>query len=384
MNTGRFVIACIVAAIVVLWAPYVSEIRRWIRMQFPGQFVLVVGGAIATMIGVALLAALVRIRERRLLRYGAIAAAVVLAVAYSIRFSTGRPESDVVEHFHFVQFGIVTLLFYRAWRPLDDASMFVLPVLAGLIVGTVEEWFQWFIPVRVGEMRDIFLNLAAITSGLLFSVAIDPPTGFTRTLHAGSLRRIGGLAALVVLAIAAFFHTVHLGYEIRDDEIGTFRSRYTAPQLAELAADRTVQWASNPPPLVNPRLAREDQYLTEAMEHAMWRNKRWDAGDIPAAWYENRILEKYYAPALKTASYHAKTGFAWPDEQRANADQATMSVRAATPGQYVSLSNLSPVFTWSKVVFWLAAGVLAIVILVTTMAIDRQRPASAPTRSAAL
>lgn len=384
MARGRFIVACIVAAIVILWAPFVSEIRRWIRTQFPGQFVLVVGSAIALMIGTALLAALFRIRERRLLRYGAIAAAVVLAVAYSIRFSTGRPESDVVEHFHFVQFGIVTLLFYRAWRPVDDVSTFVLPVLAGLIVGTIEEWFQWFIPVRVGEMRDIFLNLAAITSGLLFSIAVDPPARWSARLNPGSLRRIGIVTAAVVMAIASFFHTVHLGYEIRDDETGTFRSRYTASQLGELAAERASAWQASAPPLRPPRLAREDQYLTEAMEHAMWRNKRWDAGDLTAAWYENRILEKYYAPTLATPTYHAPTGFGWPPEQRRNAEDATAVARAGTTGSYASLSNLAPIFPWSKSLFWSAVAALTIVVLAMAFAFDRQPAPTEPTRSAAL
>ncbi len=373
MNRPRFIVACVVAAIVILWAPYVSEVRRWIRAQFPGQFVLVVGSAIAVMIGTALLAALLRIRERRLLRYGAIAAAVVLGVAWSLRFSTGRPESDVVEHFHFVQFGIVTLLFYRAWRPVNDVSMFVLPVLAGLIVGTLEEWFQWFIPVRVGEMRDIFLNLAAITTGLLFSVAVDPPPSFTASLGPGSLRRIGRVAAVVVLAIAGFFHAVHLGYEIRDDEIGAFRSRYTASRLAQLSADRASAWRANPPPLRSPRLAREDQYLTEAMEHTMWRNKRWDAGDIVAAWYENRILEEYYAPTLDTPSYHSPSGFRWPAEQRANAEHATVVARAMSPGSYVSLSNLSPMYVWPKWLFWSGITALIVVLLAASAMLDRAR-----------
>jgi hypothetical protein len=75
---------------------------------------------------------------------------VLIGVGYSLRFADGRPDVDVVERFHFVEFGVITLLFYRAWRPLNDLSIVVLPLLAGLLVGTLEEWFQWFIPVRVG------------------------------------------------------------------------------------------------------------------------------------------------------------------------------------------------------------------------------------------
>jgi VanZ family protein len=172
---NRFVFAWTAAAAVILSAPFVGQIRSAIRAQFPGHFVLVVGSIIGLVIGAALLLTLLRIRDRRALRYGALVAAAGIGVGYSMGFAQGRADVDVVERFHFVEFGIVTLLFYRAWRPRNDWSIFVLPYLAGLLVGTLEEWFQWFIPVRVGEMRDIFLNSVAIATGLLFSVAVDPP-----------------------------------------------------------------------------------------------------------------------------------------------------------------------------------------------------------------
>ena len=172
-TTGSLILAIVVSASVVLSAPFVGQIRAALRAAFPGRFVAIVGGAVAVTIGLAVVAALARIRlpraqsrgDRRVVRYGAIAAAVVVGTAYISRFSTGNPEVDAVERVHFVEYGLVTLLFYRAWRTRGDVSSLLLPVLAGLIVGTVEEWLQWFLPVRVGEARDVFLNLAAIACG---------------------------------------------------------------------------------------------------------------------------------------------------------------------------------------------------------------------------
>jgi hypothetical protein len=356
----RFVFAWTAAAAVILSAPFVGQIRSAIRAQFPGHFVLVVGSIIGLVIGAALLLTLLRIRDRRALRYGALVAAAGIGVGYSMWFAQGRADVDVVERFHFVEFGIVTLLFYRAWRPRNDWSIFVLPYLAGLLVGTLEEWFQWFIPVRVGEMRDIFLNSVAIATGLLFSVAVDPPPTLAPRLRADSLRVMGRWAAVVILAIAAFFHVVHLGHEIRDPGIGTFRSRYTAGELAELSAARGRQWQADPPPLTIPRLSREDQYLTEGIEHVRRRNELWDEGDRAAAWHENRILEQYYAPVIGVRSYHAKDGSRWPDEQRRHAELAREAGGAeARPAGtdvplYVSRSNPAPIYTWPKPLFWLA------------------------------
>jgi hypothetical protein len=253
----------------------------------------------------------------------------------------------------------------------------VLPFLAGLLVGTLEEWLQWFIPIRVGEVRDVFLNSAAIASGLLFSVAVDPPATLTTRLRPGSIRRIAQFASVVILVFAAFFHSVHLGYEIADAEIGAFRSRYRADQLAGLSAERARQWAAHPPPLTVPRLSREDQYMTEGIEHVMERNELWGRGDIASAWLENRILEKYYAPVIETPSYHSKTAPRWPAEQRANAERAAaLPAAAASPRPaYVSQSNPAPMFTWPLWLYWLSVAALAILVIAGSWVVDRPRRA---------
>jgi VanZ family protein len=350
--------ACAVSALVILWAPFVGEIRSRIRAAFPGHFVLIVGSAIAVVGGAAVLAGAARIRDRRMPRYLAIVAAFAIAAGYSFWSRTGRPDADVVERVHFVEFGVITYLFYRAARPLGDVSMLAIPMLAGLLVGTLEEWLQWFIPVRVGELRDIFLNGAAIVSGLLFSWAIDPPPSSPFTLRPASLRRVAVWTSVVTLAIAAFFQCVHLGYEIADDRIGTFRSRYTTADLAALAVARAARWRGHPPPLDIPRLSREDQYLTEGIEHVMERNRLWAAGDLTGAWHENRILEKHFTPVIDTPSYHAKEGTRWPAAQRDHATAAAL----ANPRRYVSRSNPAPIHTWSKAIFWSVVAAVAAVI----------------------
>lgn len=359
----RVVVAVVVSAVLVLWAPFIGQIRSAIRTHFPGHFVAIVGGIVAALVVAGLLAAVVRIRDRRLPRYGVIAAALALAVAYSLWQQTGKPEVDVVERFHFVEYGLITFLFYRAWRPLGDDSVFVLPVFAALMVGTADEWLQWFIPVRVGEMRDVLLNGVAIGCGLLFSVGVDPPA-FGVGLRPGSRARIGRFAAAAVLVFAAFFHVVHLGFDIKDDEIGTFKSRYSTARLGELARERAEEWRVRPPVVLH-RVSREDQYMTEGVLHVQARNTFWDAGDFVASWNENRILEKYYEPVLDTPSYVSKTGHRWPPEQRSD---AAARVAAARPvgGAFVSTANTYPIDAWPKVPFWIAVLVVAGAIIMST------------------
>jgi hypothetical protein len=375
VSTPRFLLAAAVSLAVVLSAPFIRDIRDAIRSVLPGQYGAVVAGAVALTIAAAVLTALLRIRDRRAARYGAIAAALLLGVSYAAWNAQGVAEVDAVERFHFVEYGLVTLLFYRAWRPVGDASLLVLPMLAGLVVGTAEEGLQWLIPGRIGDMRDIFLNGAAILCGLLFSLGLEPPDHTLFRLKPGSLRRIGVGAAVAALAFAAFVHVVHLGVEVVDREAGRFRSRYDAPALLAHAADRTVAWKARPPLERPASRSVEDQYQSEGHLHVRERNLQWEAGNYKSAWQENLILEKYYAPVLETPSYLAAAGHRWPDEQQADAFQRT---GGSTGGgaDYVSQADVAEgrhfIRLWPKPRFWTAVLFLVGAVVGVCLAVDRR------------
>ena len=361
LRAWPFVAASIVSAVLVLSAPFVGLIRGQIRSAFPGHFVAIVAGSIGIAIAAAILLALLRIRERRALRYGLIALALVFGAAYSFAMRTGNPEVDAVEHFHFVSYGIVTLLFYRAWRPADDGAVFILPVLSALIVGTLDEWFQWFIPNRIGELRDIFLNGAAIATGLLFSLGLDPPHRFTPAISRASRMRLRRVLAATVVVLAAFVASVHLGHVVRDGE-RAFKSIYSAQQLDARAAERAARWSAAPPIRLE-RLSAEDQYMSEGLWHVQRRNRAWEGGNAVAAFEENRILERFFAPVLDTPSYVSRTGHRWAAAQRADGEaRAGQALIERRP--YVSDAHLYPIFSWSKTVFWLVVAALAIAVLV--------------------
>jgi VanZ family protein len=355
MRAGRLTFAITVAAGLIVSAPYVGQIRTLIQQTFPGHFVLVVGGLVATLLIAGLWSGLRRVRDRHAIRYGAVVAALVVAALYARQSAGANPNANVVELFHFVQYGLIAYLFYRAWRPLGDLGVLILPALASLIVGTVEEWWQWFIPVRVGEVKDVLLNLVAIGTGLIFSLAVDPPSG--EFAHAGtaSRRLIRRVGAVAVVVFAAFFHAVHLGHGVDDDEIGTFDSRWTREALLQEQVETAARWQTSPPPVALRRLSRENQYLTEGVQHVRERNRLWEAGDIRGAWLENRILEKYYEPILDTPT-HEGPGHRWAPEQRADAEARAALV---TDAPYVSAAFPYPLYRWPWWVHWLAALIAA-------------------------
>jgi hypothetical protein len=108
------VLAIAVSIAVVVSAPFVGNLRTWLTSQLGPRFVPVVNGGFAALAVVLVAFTTLRIRDRRLLRYGVLAAAASLAAL----FGRGNPASSAitraVERFHFFEYGLITLLFSRA------------------------------------------------------------------------------------------------------------------------------------------------------------------------------------------------------------------------------------------------------------------------------
>jgi hypothetical protein len=163
----------------------------------------------------------------------------------------------------------------------------------------------------------------------------------------------------VIVALAAFFHAVHLGHEIDDPQIGDFLSRYSAEELLATSRDRAVRWQSAPPRELH-RTSIEDHYLAEGVWHVQRRN---EVEDPQRVWHENLILEKYFAPVLDFPTYSTGAGAKWPAEQRANAEAQARTEASA----YRSTANPYPIYTWSPLPFWIS--VIALIALVATLVI---------------
>lgn len=359
--------AIVVSSVVVLWSPLAGQVRAGLSEAFPARFPLLVNGAIALAVAGAVVAGLGRMRERRGLRMTLVAAAVAAGAAAMAVTGTGSAEVDAVERFHFVEYGLVTWLFHRVFRPRADASALVLPACAALLVAMGDEWVQWFVPGRVGELRDVVLDTAAVGCGLLASLGIDPPERLPLGLGRGSAVRVGLAFSLVILAAAAFVQSVHLGYRVDDPTAGSFESRYTRAALRRLAADRAARWASRSP-LPQAPWSREDQYLAEALWHVRVRNDAWEAGDTRSAWRENLILERYYGPALDVRPKPSGRAFRWSAAQRADAE-----TRGRKPGSYVSPAAPTAIVTWSRSWFWGIVAAASGATLVPVLAAGRRR-----------
>ena len=70
-----------------------------------------------------------------------------------------------VERIHFIEYAVLGLLISRA---IDVRTLHVIIYTGCLItlIGAVDEIIQWFLPNRVGDMRDVFMNSVGGLSGL--------------------------------------------------------------------------------------------------------------------------------------------------------------------------------------------------------------------------
>ena len=360
-----WLIAVLVSAAVVLGSPCMGQLQRFLRQSLSTRnYVLLFGVGVLAAVGLVILTAFFRIRERRAQRFGLLVIALLFGGAYMWWTGTPYPEVNAVERVHFVEYGLIAFLFYRAWHHANDPSIVILPLLAAFTVGILDEWLQWFIPFRVGEAHDVFINLAAIVCGLLFAIALQPPAGLSWRLGAESWRRTGVAAALVWLVFAMFVSQVHLGHVVAVSEAAGFRSHYTAEELNDLQGQRAVLWQTQPP-IGIARLSREDQYLDEGLWHVRQRN---GADEIAEAWHENLILERFFAPVLDLPTYASPEGNRWPTEQRAN---AAAQMAAGAPA-FLSRAEAYPIVTWRPSRYWPIVIAAALLLAIAPAVVFRR------------
>ena len=185
---------------------------------------------------------------------------------------------------------LVTCWPSRAFAPRRDLSAYLLAFLATALCGILDEWVQWLVPTRVGDIRDVGLNAGAAVPGLLVAWAAAPGA-VARGMAPGSRRPVALAAAAALLALAGFYDAAHLGHQVESPGLGSFRSWHAPGELAAVAAERAERWRVRPPGRLAP-LSREDYFLTEGTWRVTARNAALAGGDLAAAWIENLTLRR--------------------------------------------------------------------------------------------
>lgn len=329
--------------------PFVRALEAAFRRMLPREAVGLL--VVAVIVGAGLGAAIALVRRRH--RLDLLTVAVITATIAIFVWWTTRLWREPVEAVHFIQYGGLGALLFRAWRPLrPDLTAHLAAALAGLALGICDELIQWLTPGRFWDLRDVVINgsAAALVQPTLWRLA--PPR---RPLTAQSLRLpvrlLAGVVGLLTLCSAATpsrvaaltrtlpvleplvaTHNPIAEYGHRHVVVGegAFRSRLTLAELA--AADRTR--SDTVAALVDRyRGGRygaflhdfgpaDDPFAYELRVHLFARDANFEEatklapGDsarvrrMTVAARENQLVETYFSRTLAASSYR------WTDDRR--------------------------------------------------------------------
>jgi len=333
-----------------------------------------------------------RLRIRRPVRYLWLAACGAAYIFLTVKYWSGAVEAA-----HFIEYGALGALLFRAWRfSIPDDGVFPAAFLTGSLVGMADEVIQWVVPARYFDFPDIWINalgvgvvLLAIRQGLRL-----PPTG--RRMAPSSVRRVSALFAanLILLGLCLSNtpeRTSALAARIpvlarleKEEPMHEFINRHADPGVGVFYSRLTAEWLKKTDLVqakTNGQILKDwrdkDYAAFLASYNAVWtpflyemrihlfRRDRYEAAGAGAeddagrrkAWFvaakENLILEAYFGRTL------AEGGYRWPAEKRRTMAAAVdLSRPYESPVSKGFLSSLGEGTLWGAILALLAALVV--------------------------
>jgi len=150
--------ACLYALGIIAVAPLMRPVLNWLYETVGSSGVqvlswVVVGGGIVFVIPIA------SKRDLKILGPLLGLAGLVVMVAFGIR----SPEEKI----HLIEYAVPGFL---VWMALSGKYRFILSLLLACGVGVLDEGFQWLLPNRVGDLRDVAFNCIGGAVGILFGI----------------------------------------------------------------------------------------------------------------------------------------------------------------------------------------------------------------------
>ncbi|MBN1424246.1 VanZ family protein [Candidatus Fermentibacteria bacterium] len=288
-----------------------------------------------------------------------------------------------VERLHYIEYGLVAVLALRAFEvQTRDWAAYLLACLYVLGLGLLDEAIQWILPTRVGEFRDVNINLTAGVLGLVPVIASRAhPFAF---VHRESLARVLRWSAGVAALTALFLTFVHgFGFMHRSSGHAWFRSVFPPDSFSEYGQHpEAVAYREFPDsPISHPgegplgwigqrflqwRLLRNP--TPEAYNYEAWRHRQLRDGlETPRyaqyreALEEERILTRVFGAYLRCY------GVAWPENKR----RKFADLPFAGSSTYLSPAQ-ELLITWVRPeVFWVASGLVVVALVSASILVGR-------------
>jgi len=246
-----------------------------------------------------------------------------------------------------LEYGLLGFFLFKALNyNVKDKSIYITATLFALLIGTFDEIFQWIVPDRKWDFRDVGLNGL---SGGLFQLAIWKvvrPDFIKGMINIKSLRIFTAIfsCCLIILGLCAsntpsrvYSYTKQIsflaflqkeepmgefGYKYKDPEIGIFYSRLSLRELQKTDEKKSKEYAR----ILNESLKMKythflqkynpgfNAFLYEARIHIFRRDKYFNDGNEETnhnkkrefyfvSYKENLILQKYFTETVKNSVY---------------------------------------------------------------------------------
>ncbi len=402
--TQSWLIVLVVSVLIFLIAPFGRILRDVVSGTWGAHSFLYGAGGVVVLLMVWGLVAI-----RRSARHG-VPGIVVIALTGGIYGALiyGARGGSPVEAVHYVLYGVLGLLLFRAYvHHVRDYSIYALVLIAGTMIGLMDEIIQWVAPDRHFDTRDIWMNLTgvalvqiAIAFGVRPPLVADWPDRWAlgRVCHTAAV--LTGMLFLCHLntpaAVSAYVKPLpFLDFLTTQDDAmieyghlhaapggGSFKSRLTLGGLH----DADAAFADRPPPgafeartwegfqsFIQTHPAHLYPALHEARVHIRSRDvnrKRAKTTISPDraqrhatfALQEHRILAQFF-PRLYAASIHF-----WPPSEAET--MAAQALKGLTRQSKVS-AHLITAYTRSQALWFL--GLLTPLLAFTGYRCRRQR-----------
>ena len=341
------------------------------------------------------------LKIRSVSQYVWLALIAAFYIYYTLRLWKA-PEEAV----HFLEYGLLGYFLFRALSlTIQDKSVYFAAFFAGSLVGICDEIFQWAVPGRYWDLRDVALN--ALASGL-FQLALwkgVKPGVIHQAMSAKSVQKASVLlgANLLLLGIClsntpktvawytrifpklAFLQKEEAMSEFRtkhkDPEIGVFYSRLSLEELKRVDAERAEDYGrrlnewkdkkyddflrtftgSTHPFLYELRihLFRRDRKYKEAMKATDEAQKK---DLLFIAYKENLTAEKYFRRTLNGSVYE------WSKEK---IEDIKAQIDPSIP--YNSPVGSGPLATLKIETMWLSIAMVLAVLAILNILLRRSR-----------
>ncbi len=300
----RIAVLVLALALILLTLPYVGRLRAALGdegVQLP-LFILFAAAVLGFL---AVHLRLFRGQPSRWLRLGLF---LLLFGLVFVLLKGPNPVVGLVEKVHLLEYSLLAVLFWWAFhRRLPGPQIYVHGLLFTVLAGLLDEYVQHLLPLRVGEIRDVWINLLAGALGLLYVALVIRPGQGINPPAARVWRNILLGSAVFLLALGGFLQQVQLGHLIVDRKAGVaFKTRFDRNGLGRQNRIHRLRWQEtgarfNPEETVAGygAWAVEDFFITEALRHIGARNHHLDAGRPVMAAAEQKILLRHFPAVMK-------------------------------------------------------------------------------------